>query len=201
MSLSTLINFYIYVIITIITPGPNTIMSMKNGISYGFRRGIWFNFGHWAGFIIDMLACLIFSETLLDHLPAARPVMLGIGVLYMLYQAYKCLRMPAIAEGQDEAANLPSRASLVRQGLLLQFVNVKVLIFGMSAFSNYILKWNLTTGRTYSYCVILATVAFLCGVVWLIGGAAMRKLFTRYRRPVSIAMTAALVYCAVRLVI
>lgn len=201
MPLSVLLNFYIYVIITIVTPGPNTIMSMKNGISYGFRRGIWFNYGHGVGFAIDMLICLIFSETLLKHLPAARPVMLAIGVLYMLYQAYKCLTMPAVEEGEADRASLPSRFSLVRQGLLLQFVNVKVLIFGMSAFSNYILKWDLPAGRSYIYCVILAVIAFFCGVLWLTAGAAMRKLFTRYRRPVSIAMAAALVYCAVRLVV
>ena len=195
-----MLDFFLYVIITIITPGPNTIMSMKNGLAYGFRRGIWFNFGHCAGFAVVMTLCLLFSKTLLAWLPQAKPVLLAVGVLYMLWQAYKCLTMTAISGSRVNEEHLPPRAFLVRQGFFLQFVNVKVILFGISVFSNYILNWSLSPAGQFGFCLVLAGIAFLCGILWLAGGTAMRRLFVRFLRPLGILMASALVYCAVRLV-
>ena len=49
--------FLTYAVLTTITPGPNTIMSMSNGSRRGFFRGIPLNLGMWCGFTIVMVGC------------------------------------------------------------------------------------------------------------------------------------------------
>ena len=137
-------DFLIYALLVIITPGPNTIMSMRNGIEYGFRKGIRFNYGHFAGFFAVMLLCLALSKTLLTYLPQAKPVLLVLGIAYMLYQAWKCLTWRDVPEAAgagtpdggselpDGGGEKPGRAfsgarSLALQGFLLQFINVKCI--------------------------------------------------------------------------
>ena len=50
-------SFLTYAVVTAVTPGPNTLMSMSNGGRLGFRRALPFNFGIWAGFTVVMLLC------------------------------------------------------------------------------------------------------------------------------------------------
>jgi len=193
-------DFLIYSILVIITPGPNTILSMRNGIDYGFRRGIRFNYGHFAGFFAVMFLCLTVSKTLLSFLPQAKPVLLVLGIGYMLYQAWKCLTWKEIPDGEEGAADGGSGGrNLVIQGFLLQFINVKCLIFGISVFSNYVLTWGLPSYGQILVCLFLAVTAFACGILWLAAGSVLKRFFSRHRRILGIAMAAALVYCAVRM--
>ena len=49
-------SFLTYAVVTAVTPGPNTLMSMSNGGRLGFRRALPFNFGIWAGFTVASLS-------------------------------------------------------------------------------------------------------------------------------------------------
>ena len=42
--------FFLYVLVTAGTPGPNTLSSMSNGSRLGFRRTLPYIFGIWTGF-------------------------------------------------------------------------------------------------------------------------------------------------------
>jgi threonine/homoserine/homoserine lactone efflux protein len=58
------LSFLPYIFIVAYTPGPNNIMSMNNAKNVGFKKGIVFNFGIFAGFFVVMLLCLVFSTYL-----------------------------------------------------------------------------------------------------------------------------------------
>ena len=55
------LTFLTYAILTTITPGPNTIVSMSNGSQRGFFRGISLNVGMWCGFTIVMMGCAVLT--------------------------------------------------------------------------------------------------------------------------------------------
>ena len=71
--------FCSYVLLTAITPGPNTIMSMSNAAKYGFKRAFPFNVGVLLGFLVVMGLCAAFSSLLYEFIPAVKPYMLVLG--------------------------------------------------------------------------------------------------------------------------
>ena len=56
--------FFLYVLVTAGTPGPNTLSSMSNGSRLGFWRTLPYTFGIWAGFSIVSIACTLLCSTL-----------------------------------------------------------------------------------------------------------------------------------------
>ena len=107
--------FFLYVLVTAGTPGPNTLSSMSNGSRLGFRRTLPYIFGIWAGFSIVSTACTLLCSTLDALIPAIRKPMLVLGACYILYLAWKTWRAGAVS---DTAA---VKASF-RDGFFLQFV-------------------------------------------------------------------------------
>lgn len=61
--------FCSYVLLTAITPGPNTIMSMSNAAKYGFKKAFPFNVGVLLGFLVVMGLCAAFSSLLYSSYP------------------------------------------------------------------------------------------------------------------------------------
>ena len=51
--------FFSYAFLTLFTPGPNTIMSMRNAGEYGLKKAFPFNLGILTGFF-NVLLCRIF---------------------------------------------------------------------------------------------------------------------------------------------
>ena len=121
--------FLSYVILTSITPGPNNIMSMTNAGRYGFRRSLPFNFGVFAGFLVVMAGCALFSSLLYEAVPAIEPYMLCAGAAYILWLAFHVWRSDAGPSETGDASN--SFAA----GAALQFVNVKVILYGITSSS------------------------------------------------------------------
>ena len=111
-------------VVTAVTPGPNTLMSMSNGGRLGFRRALPFNFGIWAGFTVVMLLCTALCGALSALIPRIRLPMLVLGAAYMLHLAWKTWRSGPLSGGQSGGDGFWS-------GLLLQFINPKIYIYGI----------------------------------------------------------------------
>jgi threonine/homoserine/homoserine lactone efflux protein len=141
------ISFLSYIFIVAYTPGPNNIMSMNNAKNVGFKKGIIFNFGIFAGFFVVMILCLIFSTVLYTLVPKIQLPMKILGAAYMVYLVIKTF--------------IPSKAHEIKKnnggfliGALLQLINPKIIIYGITAMSSYILVY-------YTEIPILVFFAFL----------------------------------------
>lgn len=185
--------FLTYVFVTAYTPGPNNIMSLSNSIKYGFRKSIPFNLGIFVGFSIVMGLCTLFSTTIYLALPSIKPVMLILGATYILYLAYKTLMSAHIIE--IENTQTPSFVS----GLLLQFVNPKIIIYGITSMSTYILPHFHSIPIFIGFSLLLATIGFSGTICWSLFGAVFYKLFTKHAKIVNIIMSILLFYCAISL--
>lgn len=183
--------FLSYVILTSITPGPNNIMSMTNAGRYGFRRSLPFNFGVFAGFLVVMAGCALFSSLLYEAVPAIEPYMLCAGAAYILWLAFHVWRSDAGPSETGDASN--SFAA----GAALQFVNVKVILYGITAMSSFILPYYKTFAAILFFIVFLTFMGFACTLCWSAFGAVFEMFFSKYRKPFNAAMAIALVWCAV----
>lgn len=187
------IHFLTYAVITAATPGPNNIMSMSNAGRYGFKQSLPFNLGIWGGFSIVMLLCTLFCSMLSALILKVKLPMLIIGATYMLYLAWKTIRSSSEIEENHSRTGFLS-------GLMLQFVNPKIYIYGIISMEVYILPYY--SGEhliLFGFALLLAFVGFVFTLCWSLFGSLFRLLFSKYARVTNGVMALLLVYCAVSL--
>jgi threonine/homoserine/homoserine lactone efflux protein len=180
------------VIITAITPGPNTIMSMNNGAAHGFKKGIIFNFGIFTGFTVIMILCALFSTVLFSLAPKIALPMKIAGAIYMLYLAIK------IFISHSDYSRKNAKGSFLA-GFFLEFVNVKIMIYGITSFSNWIVPAYKHPFTLLLFAVFLSFAGFLCTLLWSAFGSLFAQLFIKHGKVLNTIMALLLVYCAVSL--
>ena len=149
------VSFLTYAIVTAVTPGPNNIMSMSNGIKKGFKKAFPFNFGILIGFSIVMIICTVFFSVLSSLIPKIKFPMLIIGAAYMLYLAWKTFKSSDKIEEQHSQQNFLS-------GLFLQFINPKIYIYCIMSMEVYILPYyNNYPIKLLGFAILLAFIGFL----------------------------------------
>lgn len=186
--------FLSYVLVTTFTPGPNNIMSMSNASRYGFKKSIMFNVGIFFGFSIIIALCSIFSVTLYNLIPSVKPVMTYIGAAYILWLAWKTYKSKP--HNGDESNK---RTNTFLSGLLLQFVNPKVILYGITTVSTFIVPYYKSMPILASFSVLLAFIAFISICCWALFGSVFQKFLVKNDRVINTVMSLLLVYCAVSL--
>lgn len=186
--------FFAYTFLTAFTPGPNNIMFMTNASRNGFKRTLQFLAGIIAGFFLVMIACTVFSSLLYDFIPSIRPAMLGIGAVYMLWLAWTVWR----DKPHEERSGI-TRGNSFLSGMLLQFVNVKIILYGITAMSAYVLPHFQDAVSVLLFAVLLSAIGTLGCFCWAMFGAFFEKLFNQHRKGMNAVMALLLVYCAASL--
>ncbi|WCK54906.1 LysE family transporter [Aneurinibacillus sp. Ricciae_BoGa-3] len=186
--------FLSYVLVTTFTPGPNNIMSMSNANKYGFRKTLKFIFGVSAGFAVIMLLCSYFNLILFKYIPKVELVMSIIGGVYMVYLAVKIMT----SKSHDEQDNKHKNISFV-SGLVLQFINPKVILYGITTISTFIIPSYRSSFSLLLFSLFLAFVGFLATSCWALFGALFQKFLAKYRKPFNLAMGLLLIYSALSL--
>jgi cysteine/O-acetylserine efflux protein len=188
--------FLSYVLVTTFTPGPNNIMSMSNANKYGFRKTLKFILGVSAGLVVIMLLCSYFNLILYNYIPKVELVMSIIGMVYMVYLAFKIIT----SKPQEEQDNKDKTNSFL-SGLVLQFINPKVILYGITTISTFILPSYNSSSSLFLFSVLLAFIGFLATSCWALFGSLFQKFLSEYRRPFNIAMGLLLIYSAVSIFI
>jgi threonine/homoserine/homoserine lactone efflux protein len=186
------ISFFSYIFIVAYTPGPNNIMSMNNAKNAGFKKGIIFNFGILAGFFVVMILCLIFSTVLYTLVPKMQLPMKILGAAYMLYLIVK-----TFAPSKEHEIRNNNGSFLI--GALLQLINPKIIIYGITAMSSYILMYYNEPPVLVCFAFLLAFVGFTGTICWALFGSLFNKLFNKHGKILNIIMAILLLYCAVSL--
>lgn len=187
-----LIPFLSYIFITTFTPGPNNILSMMNAKEYGFKKSLGFNFGVFSGFIILMIACSYFNLLLFNFIPKIEHVVGVLGGVYMIFLAYKII----FSKEQESNVENP-RTNTYFAGLIMQFFNPKVIIYGITVIGTFIIPYYKSSFALITFSLFLAFIGFLGTLCWALFGSLFQKFLTKYNRQFNILMGVLLVYCAI----
>ncbi len=188
--------FLSYVLVANFGPGPNTIMSMSNASRYGFKKSIMFNVGIFFGVFIIFALSSIFSVALYGFIPSIKSIMVWIGAAYILWLAWQTYKSKPQSENETQ-----KRTNTFLAGLLLQFVNPNVIIYGLATVSTFIVPYYKSAFMLASFSVILAFVGFVATCCWSLFGSVFQKFLVKNYKVVNIVMALLLVYCAVSLVL
>ena len=186
------IPFLSYVAVSTFTPGPNNISSMSNAGRYGFWRSMAYRLGIASGFFVIMLAAALFSAVLLEKIPPLKPWLLALGAAYILWLAWKTY------SGGGSHGSSQSDCTFL-SGLLLQLVNVKVILYGITIMSTFVLPHTSSLAVYAGVSAFLAALAFVSTSSWALFGAAFSRFLSSHERLANTVMALLLVYCAVSL--
>lgn len=187
------LSFLTYALLTTFTPGPNNIMSLCNAGKYGFKKSLPFNLGVAAGFLLVMAASAAFSYALMSSLPAIKPYMNVAGAAYMAYLAVKTLLSKP--HSQDGAKN---RTTFLA-GMLLQFVNPKGVLYGITITSVYLTPYYTSPFALMGFAAFLALITLGSTCSWAAFGSAFQTFIAKHSKAFNIVMAVLLGYCAVSL--
>jgi threonine/homoserine/homoserine lactone efflux protein len=186
--------FISYVTLTTFTPGPNNIMSMANASRYGLKRSMRFTVGVCAGFFLIVGLSIAFTIGLQTLVPTIKPYMTVIGAAYILWLAWKTVT----SSPHDDAA---AGQSTFLSGMLLQFLNPKAILYGITAASVYIVPYYDSVPVLVGFAAALAIVSLISTSCWALFGSLFQRFMAANHRIVAYVMGALLVYCAVALFI
>ncbi|MGM1047559.1 MAG: LysE family transporter [Bacillota bacterium] len=184
-------SFLLFVFITSFTPGPNNIMAMAFANKHGFKKTIVFSLGVGIGFFVITLLCSFFNIILTGVMPLIEFPLTLFGVGYMLYLAYKILTSKDIGGGHDENSR-----NFFLIGILLQFVNPKGILFGITVVATYILPYYTSYFSYLLFSLFLGMVSVMSTFSWSLFGSIFQKFLLQYRQQFNIIMAVLLVYNA-----
>ena len=184
--------FLAYVIVTTFTPGPNNILAMSNGMRFGYKRTLGFLAGMTAGFFLVMLASGLLNAALVSRLPQVRFWLNLLGAGYMVYLAVHILRSGAMEDGADK-----SDLNSFTVGFALQFLNLKVILYGITVFAMFITPVFQEPVTVSLFALALAAIGFTAISCWAVGGGIFRHALRKHYRLFNLAMAGLLIYTAI----
>lgn len=181
-------NFFIYAIINAITPGPGNILALNTVSNYGWKKGKPLFFGIFVGYFVVQILCAVFVFGVSAFLPNVLGVMKYIGATYILWLAIHIVfSKPAIDSSEKSASFL--------KGFLLQFVNVKIYLFGITALTGYITDYSTSLMTLLFFELIIVTIGTIATLTWIGLGVLLRKAYQKYYRPINIVLALTLLKC------
>ncbi|MFJ7935813.1 LysE family transporter [Sporosarcina sp. NPDC096371] len=186
------ITFLLYVFVMSFTPGPNNIMAMLFANQYGFKKTLRFCLGVGAGFFVIMILSSYFNLMLHNIIPKIELPMMILGAGYMLYLAFKIIRSTTNGNGDDGG-----KYNSFLAGMLLQFVNPKGILYGITVVATFILPYHTSHSSLWLLSLFLGFVGMLSTGSWSLFGSVFQKFLSTYRKQFNIVMALLLVYSAV----
>ena len=188
MPLAVLGNFLIYCIINAFTPGPGNILALNTVTNYGYKKGRPLFFGIFAGYYVVQILCAIFVYGVNTLLPNVMSVMKYIGAAYILWLAIH------IAISKPSSENTEQSASFWK-GFMLQFVNVKIYMLGVTALTGYIVAYMSAFPALLFFELVIATIGTIATTTWIGMGVLIQKFYLRHFRIINIILALTLLEC------
>ncbi len=174
-------NFFIYSVINAFTPGPGNILALNTVTNYGYKKGRPLYWGIFAGYYVVQVICAVFVFGVSTFLPDLLGIMKYIGAAYILWLAVH------IALSKPTTGTVEKSASFLK-GFLLQFVNVKIYLFGITALTGYVTEYSASLWVLLLFEIIIATIGTIATLTWIGMGVLIQRAYQKYYRVINIIL-------------
>ncbi len=171
-----LIAFIVFASVMYFTPGPNNVMLLSSGLTYGFRRTLPHIAGITVGVAFMIGAVGLGLGTIFIAWPVLQTILKYAGIAYLLYLAAAIATSGPVTSSQDNR-----RGPMTFWGAaMFQWINVKGWVMVIGTITAYAaiasFPWNI---------VIQVAIGLLLGVlacsIWALFGSALRPVLTSPR--------------------
>jgi threonine/homoserine/homoserine lactone efflux protein len=158
------------------TPGPNNIMVLSSGLTYGFRRTV----PHIAGIAIGVSFMVAATGLGLGAIfftwPVLQTILKYAGIAYLIYLASVIAMSGPVTPGQDNQGS----PMTFWGAALFQWVNVKGWVMAIGIITAYSavasFPWNIAM-----QAALMFVMGALSSVVWALFGSSLRPVLTSPR--------------------
>ena len=181
-------NFLLYCVINAFTPGPGNILALNTVTNYGWRKGKKLFIGIFAGYYVVQIICALFVFGIGTFLPNVLDVMKYIGAAYILFLAIH-IAVSKPTEGTK------SKSASFTKGFMLQFVNVKIYLFGITALTGFITDYSKELWVLIVFELLIATIGTIATLTWIGLGILIQKFYLKHYRIINIILALTLLEC------
>ena len=173
MSPALFAGFLVFAIVASITPGPNNLMMMASGATFGVKRTIPHMAGVVLGFGLMTLAVGLGLAGLLKAAPVVFTVLRWGAAAYILYIAWRMVTAKGPGVGVTDEFPMTFLGAVV-----FQWVNPKAWVMALGAVGTY-----AEHGRFLVDVVTIALIFMIinvpCALTWTSFGSGIRKWFKK----------------------
>lgn len=188
MPIHIMTSFILYCIINAFTPGPGNVLALNTVTNYGWKKGRPLFLGIFAGYYVVQAICAVFVFGVSSFLPNVFQILKYVGAAYILWLAFH------IAASKPDA-NSDSKSASFTKGFMLQFVNVKIYMFGITALTGYITDYSVSLSVLLIFEMVIATIGTIATITWIGLGVLIQKYYTKYYRVINIVLALTLLEC------
>ncbi len=171
-TVAMLLSIITFTMSTVMSPGPNNIMLLSSGLTFGYKKTIPHMFGIILGFPLMVLIIGLGMGALFEKFPLVLTVLKVVGILYLFWMAYKIARNSSSYEVDE---NNQSKSFTFVQSALFQWVNPKAWIMAITAISVFV----SSNENSMIQVLIIAFIYFLSLCIssntWAFGGILLKK--------------------------
>ena len=172
MSQQLLLAFVVFAAVMFFTPGPNNIMVLSSGLTYGFRRTMPHILGITFGFAFMVGAVGLGFGTVFLAFPILQTILKYAGAAYLIYLA------AAIAmSGPTQPGEAGRKPMTFLGAAMFQWVNVKGWVMVIGTITAYAaiaaFPWNIAIQTVLSLAMGIVSTS-----IWTLFGSALRPVLT-----------------------
>ena len=173
MSQSLLLAFIVFATVMFFTPGPNNVMLLSSGLTYGFRRTLPHIAGITIGFAFMVGAVGVGLGTVFVAYPVLQIMLKYLGVAYLIYLAAVIAMSEPVAPDQENR-----RGPMTFWGAaMFQWINAKGWVMVIGTITAYAaiasFPWNIAIQVALSLILGAASCT-----AWALFGTALRPILT-----------------------
>ncbi|MHA7879138.1 MAG: LysE family translocator [Saccharospirillum sp.] len=169
--------FVVFSIVVSITPGPNNLMVMASGATFGVRATLPHLLGIATGFAMMLIVIAFGLVQWLSPYPQALAVVKWLGVLWLIHIGLKLVKpiLDDTTKISDEArVETGAKPISLLEAALFQWVNPKAWVMALAAIAGYSALAEPSWLRVLLMAAVFMIVAPICNGVWLFAGNALR---------------------------
>ena len=160
-----------FVVATAFTPGPNNLMLLSSGLTFGYKRTLPLITGIMIGFPLMVVAVGLGVGELFEVFPLLYSILKVVGISYLVWMAWKISQTKGTLNTSET-----SKPFTILQSALFQWVNPKAWIMAMTSTTSFISN----EGDIQLQVLFIAFIYFIVGLFsthsWALGGVLLQKI-------------------------
>ena len=171
-TVTMLISISTFTLSTVLSPGPNNIMLLSSGLTFGYKKTIPHILGVMLGFPLMVIIVGLGMGVIFEQYPIALKILKIVGILYLFWMAYKI----ATNSSTYSNDNSNSQPFTFIQSAGFQWVNPKAWIMAITSVSVFVIDGN----SSFIQVFVIAFIYMLSGVIstntWALGGVFLKSI-------------------------
>ena len=170
-SITLLISIFVFSFATSITPGPNNIMLLSSGLTFGYKKTIPHLLGVVIGFPLMALLVGLGLGKIFESYPTILTMLKIVGTVYLLWLAWKIANStPSFNENANNSTPLKFMPIV-----LFQWVNPKNWIKIITAMSVYVDSAENALSQILVITIVFLSTVIVSANTWTLGGVALKR--------------------------